>query len=474
MADSKDDGDRISWRLMLGWSIGTVGPITLLYVVNYAFMFYMTDLLGLSAALAGFMIFAVRIYDAFVDPLVGTWSDRTRTRLGRRRPWMLAGGIISAAGCVMLFNAPASVQGSDNSLLIWWSLAGLVIYFTGYSMFNVPYMAMPAEMSENFHQRTRLMGARVFFVAISALLGTALMPMLLEALGRSLPGYGQTAVIMSAVSLLAMLVAVVSTSNARATVHVPSNVGPLAQLKLTLGNRPFMVLIGCKLMLLLAMSSVTTTLYYFVVHVLKLNFNSVAQIGLAQTVGMLVSLPLWIHLARRFEKQHVFMISSILCALALLSWMTAEAHEPLWALLLRPLCFGFFSGGSLLMGQSLLPDTMEYDYRRTGLRREGIFAGMYSLVEKLGYAFGPLLIGFLLSSFGYVETKAGAAVVEQTAKAQSALYIGVSIIPAVATLVCVVLLRYYNLTEAGLKAMTPPAVVPTHGDEPRQSAVAHT
>ena len=79
-------------RLMLGWAVGTIAPVTLLYVVNYAYMFFMTDLLGIGAAVAGLLIFSLRVYDTFADPVIGVLSDRTHSRMGRRRPWMLAGG----------------------------------------------------------------------------------------------------------------------------------------------------------------------------------------------------------------------------------------------------------------------------------------------------------------------------------------------------------------------------------------------
>jgi GPH family glycoside/pentoside/hexuronide:cation symporter len=448
--------DRISLGLMIGWSVGTVGTVTLLYVVNYAFMFYMTNLLGISALLAGALIFGVRIYDMFVDPLMGVISDHTRSRMGRRRPWMLAGGIVSAAGCVVLFNAPATLLAAGGQPLALWALMGLLLYFTGYSMFAVPYMAMPAEMSESFTERTRLLSARVFFVSISSLLGTAVTPQLIKSFGANLDGYGKTALIMAVISLAAMLSAVVTTGSARATTRAPLKISLRQQVRLAVANRPFFVLIACKFLLLLSMSALTTTLFYFVTYVLKRDFTTVAQIGLAQTLGMLVSLPFWMWLARRWEKQHVFMLAAGVDALFLALYMFASPSEPVFILLARAAGVGFFAGGALLMGQAMLPDTMEYDYRRTGLRREGTFSGLYSVVEKAGFAFGPLVLGVILSAFGYVATKAGAPAAEQTPETLRALYLGAAVLPAVATFLCVPLLRAYTLTEVSLKAMKPP------------------
>jgi GPH family glycoside/pentoside/hexuronide:cation symporter len=441
---------RLSWPIIGAWSVGTIGPVTLLYVVNYAFMFFMTDLLGVSAAIAGSLIFAVRIYDIFVDPLMGVLSDRTVSRIGRRRPWMLGGALLSAAGCIALFTLPKSVSYGGPLLIAGWSLASLVLYFTGYSMFNVPYMAMPAEMTEDYNERTRLMGGRVFFVALSGLLGVSVAPLLVQYFGKGRFAYSVTATLMAGLSLAAMLLCVVATGKARATERSIVRVPLREQLRLALGNKPFAQLLLAKLLLLLAMSSSTTSMFYFATHVLHRDLSTVAQFGLLQTVGMLLSLPLWVRAAKRWSKHHLFMFCCGLNAVLLLSWLLATPVEPTPLLLLRSFIIGCTSGGALLMGQSLLPDTMEYDFRRTGMRREGAFSGAYSMVEKAGFAVGPLIIGLLLSHAGYGASGTGVQAEGATAYA---VYMGVAVIPGVASALAVLVFRGYGLTERMLNDM---------------------
>lgn len=450
----------LSRALVLGWSIGTIGPVTLLYVVNYAFMFFMTDLLHVSAALAGTLIFAVRVYDIFVDPLVGLLSDRTSNRMGRRRPWMLGGAVLSAAGCVSLFTLPTAIAAGGTRPITLWSLGSLLLYFTGYSMFNVPYMAMPAEMTEDYHQRTRLMAARVFFVAIAGLLGVSVAPLLIQTLGKGPPAYSMTAGIMAALALVAMMACVTGTAHTHATQRTNTRVPVIEQLRLALTNKPFAKLIAAKLLLLLAMSSLTSSMFYFVTHVLQRQLSTISQIGLLQTAGMVISLPLWTRMAKRWAKHHLFMIACAANAAVFLTWSLATPAEPTWLLLLRAFVIGCTSGCALLMGQSLLPDTMEYDYRRSGLRREGAYSGAYSMVEKAGFAVGPLIIGLLLSAAGYdgAQTPAGAAGPSSGATTLAVLF-GVSFIPAAASALSVLVLYGYGLTEAVLKNMPPPPTV---------------
>ena len=442
---------QLSWLQIFGWSIGTVGPVTVLYLVSSGFLIYMTDVLGVAGALAGTLIFGVRIYDMFVDPLMGHVSDRTNTRMGRRRPWMLAGAFAMTLGSIAMFSVPVPAAGASHTPLVVWTLAALLVYFTGYSMFNVPYMAMPAEMTDSFHDRTRLMSVRVLFVALSSALGAALAPRLIKAYGGGPFSYQLTASVIGLIGLFSMLYCVVATRSARATAATTQQAPLLAQFAIVVSNRPFVILVLAKLMLLLSMSSLTASLWYMVQHVLHRDLDVASNISLAQTAGMLVLLPLWLWLAKRFHKQQLFIAASVGTASVLFSWMLVEVGEPTLLLIARGFLLGAFAGGSLLMGQSMLPDTMEYDYRRSGARREGAYSGVYSLVEKAGFAFGPLIVGVLLSSTGYHAAAPGAAVT-LSPEVVRAVYWGVSIIPAVTTLICIVLLRFYTLTEASLHA----------------------
>ena len=442
----------LGWPQIFAWSIGTVGPVTVLYLVSSGFLIYMTDVLGVSGALAGTLIFGVRIYDMFVDPLMGYVSDRTRSPMGRRRPWMLAGAFAITVGCIALFSVPAPGAASSHTSLIFWTLIALLVYFTGYSMFNVPYMAMPAEMTDNFHDRTRLMSVRVLFVALSSALGAALAPRLIKLYGGAADGYQITAVVIGIIGLASMLLCVLATRRSRATTAAETPMPVLQQFSVVLSNKPFVVLVLAKLMLLLSMSSLTATLWYMVQHVLHYDLNVASNISLAQTAGMLVLLPLWLWLARRNDKRRLFVIASVGTTTVLLSWMLVAPGEPIMLLVLRGFMLGAFAGGSLLMGQSMLPDTMEYDYRRSGVRREGAYSGVYSLVEKAGFAFGPLIVGLLLTSAGYNIVAGSKTPAVLSSEAVRAVYWGVSLVPAFATIVCIVLLRYYTLTEAALNA----------------------
>jgi len=451
-ARTTESDARLPRTLAVGWAIGTIGPTTLLYIVNYSLMYFMTDLLGVTAAAAGLLIFSTRLFDLAFDLLVGVLSDRTISRWGRRRPWMFAGAILTAAGCALLFNSPAALAGNLPGALGWIGLC-LVLYFAGYSMFNVPYLAMPAEMTTNYRERTRLMSLRVVFVSLSGFVGISGANALLAYYGRTMSGYGKMSAEIALLGVVSMLIPVVATRHAAAT-H-PAREGKLGfilQARTVFSNTPFLVLILTKLLLLLSLSSITTGMLYFMVQVLHRGPASLSLYGLATNLGLLVSLPAWTRLGRRFSKNALFSMAIGLGIPLSLSWMLAGPSEPSWVFILRSAVAGMGAGGALLMGQALLPDTIEYDYLRTGLRREGIFSAIYSFMEKASFAFGPLIVGSVLALTGYVASKAGQPNAIQPSSALRGIYLAISVLPAVSSCLCIVLLRFYTLTEARLKA----------------------
>jgi GPH family glycoside/pentoside/hexuronide:cation symporter len=222
-----------------------------------------------------------------------------------------------------------------------------------------------------------------------------------------------------------------------------------------LQNRPFVVLIFVKLMILLSLSAITTTMYYVVVQIMHRPASVLSLYGIATNVGILASLPFWAWLGRRMSKQLVFAIAILANVPMSLSWLLTTPAEPIWLFCLRALLLGIGAGGALVMGQSLLPDTMEFDFKRTGQRREGIFAAIYSFVEKASFAAGPLIVGALLGLFGYVASKAGHPPVIQSPEALKGIYIGVAVVPAVTSVFGAAALWFYDLTESQLRGTTP-------------------
>jgi GPH family glycoside/pentoside/hexuronide:cation symporter len=171
-----------------------------------------------------------------------------------------------------------------------------------------------------------------------------------------------------------------------------------------------------------------------------------------QSTMYLAAPSLWLWLSRRIGKKRTFLTALAISVPAWLSWYLAGAGEPLVLVYLRAVIIGASGSGVILMGQSMLPDTMEYDFRRTGLRREGIFAALYTTVEKLSGAIGVALVGALLGWSGYLQSRG--ADVQQPESALWAIRVIMAWLPTLITLAGILALLAYDLDEAKLAATT--------------------
>ena len=151
-------------RLRVGWGLGSLPGSALSVTANVLLMRFMTDTLGISAALGSSVFAFAKLWDAVNDPLIGAFSDRVSTPWGRRLPWILAGGLLSAVVVVASFSVPIQ---SGPGLVVYMGVA-MLLFATTYSLLMIPYLAMPAEMTQSYHGRTQLMSLRVLFSSIGS------------------------------------------------------------------------------------------------------------------------------------------------------------------------------------------------------------------------------------------------------------------------------------------------------------------
>lgn len=448
-AKAYDPAKALPLLLCIGWGIGTFGISVMFNSVNLLLQRYATDFLGIAAATYGMIYFASKIYDAVTDPIMGAVSDRTKSRAGRRRPYLVVGGFVAAAAFIALFNAP-SVEETPYAIAIFACL--LILYSTGYTIFNVPYLAMPAEMTTNYLERARLISFRVYAIGFGSLAGLSFAPMLVAMWGGGREGHTTLAWIYGALILIASITCFVATRQARATAYVEKS--PLSRaekFKLIVTNKPFMILVGVKTAHLSSLAVTQAAFVYFVVYVLEKGYAAVGLIGLANAVGMLVGNPLWFAAAKKFrDKRVLYMCASALAGLVILSWWFASASEPMEITMLRKFLHGITTAGSLLFGQAMLPDAIAHDAQRSGLRREGIFSGIFTTAEKFAFAVGGAITGIFLGVMGYVSSTTGAT--DQPESAITAIYLCVSVLPAVLLFISVLLLTQYNLSEDQVEA----------------------
>ncbi|HJP43143.1 MAG TPA: glycoside-pentoside-hexuronide (GPH):cation symporter [Gammaproteobacteria bacterium] len=438
----------ISLKHVIGWSIGSLGVAILFNTQTVLLTRYMTDELGIAAGVAATLLLISKLYDAATDPLMGWITDHTKSRWGRRRPWLLVGGLGSALAFIYLFNLPSGIS-SIAAVFI-----GLIAYSTFYTIFNVPYLAMPAEMSSVPAERTRLISWRVKAIGMGQLIGASLAPIMVFWFGSGQTGHAKMALILGSVAAAALVLCFLGTKGVHQTSPESSNrIDWREAVALIRANRPFLLLILTKLLQLTATAISLASMAYFFQHGLGRGLKDLGTYFALSSIVIILIQPVWVRLAKQGGKAKLYAIAAIGFVAIALSWFWTGTGTSMTSILVRSALSGIFVGGLLLMGQSLLPDTIHYDWQQNGLRREGIFAGIYTTVEKLSFALGGVTAGFILQFIGYQSSLSGELVI-QTASAVSGIYFLSVVAPAILMLLSCIPLMYYPLKESDLTTDT--------------------
>jgi glycoside/pentoside/hexuronide:cation symporter, GPH family len=440
--------ERLSLKICLGFGIGTVGVSIMLNAVTAYFAPFMSTVLGQSPEIAGLLLMVTKLADAVIDVAVGALSDRTRSRWGRRKPYLLAGGLLSAASFLMIFHPPSLDQGTITAYMI----AALLVYSLAYSLFNVPYMAMPAELTQGFHERTRLISFRTVFVSIGQLLAMAGTAALIAKGGGGAAGYALMGLVMAliiggAMTATALSVPTLHGDAPRSGQHMPT----LGQLRAIAANRPYVLLLGAKVFQFLAFASVATTGVLYMLNVIGLSYMHQTVLPITQNVASALSIPLWVWMGKRIGKRQVYFVGVALFCLGALSWLSAGPGITSLGLILRGVISGAGSAAIILMSISMLGDCLAYDRYVTGEGREALLSSTVAVIEKVSFALGVLVLGLLLKQFGYVPTTGG-KIVAQPESAMLALKLGFAVVPAAIYLLNGLFLWFYDLDEAKLIA----------------------
>jgi GPH family glycoside/pentoside/hexuronide:cation symporter len=427
-------------RTCLGWGAGSIGSMAMLTSANALILMYFTDILAIPAALAGLIIGATRVFDACTDPLMGTISDRTQSKWGRRRPYLLLGAFLCALAPILLFVMP---QWLPPEVLPYYAAIALMLFTIAYTVFTVPYLAMPVEMTQIAQERTYLFTFRMYGFATGNLIGFSLSPWIVGKLGGSEAAYAVMGMTLSGLVFSFCLICFFWTSGAPvAYVDVAKKTPQLKQIRRALENRSLRALLLTKTLLVTGVSVSGGALAFYVTAVMGNSLTILPIIGLSILAGTIVSQPVWLKIAVRLGKRNTYLLGSFFYIFCALSWLLGGPEESLWIFALRGLMFGITTGGTLLTSQSMLPDVLDHEVRRTNTRNEGVLTGLFSTVERGSAALGVAIGGIILGAGGYVVGTAGAV---QSESALTAIYICTGVAPAVGCLCSMVTIWFYEL-----------------------------
>ena len=416
--------ERLPLATHVGYGLGAVATGAYGTAPSLLLLFFMTDTLGVPASLAALGLFVVKAWDVAIDPVIGTISDRTRSRWGRRRPYLMTGAVLLGLSLSLLFAVPALA--SANARFAW-VLGMFFVTSTTFSLYSVPYIAMPAEMTDDYHERTSLMSYRMAFMSVGVLVAGGLAPLVRDLAGGGRAGYAVMSLALGAICFTFMTISVVATRRVRFTEHVERPIGVRAQWALAWANRPLVALLLVFLVQMSAIGCVIAALPYYVTYVLERG-GAVFSLGfVVLTVVSILAMPLWVRVSRRVGKAVGLALSLLLFAAAALAMLPLASDLPLTWFYSITAVMGVGFAGTQLFPFAMLPDVIDHDVAQSGLRREGVFSGVWMAAEGVGMALGGLAAGAVLDGTGFVESTTGTAA--QPASALVGIRVAFAVVP---------------------------------------------
>jgi glycoside/pentoside/hexuronide:cation symporter, GPH family len=430
---SADTADRVGGRASAGYASGSLVTGAFTTVPGLLLLPYLTDTLGVAAGLAGVLVFAAKVWTVVLNPVAGRVSDRTTTRIGPRRPYVLGAGLAVGVAFAVLFAGPfAAAAGAA------WAIGGYLLASTAFAFFQAPYAAMPAEMTDDYRERTRLMSWRVAGIAVATLVSGAVAPLVVGRYGGGLAGHRAMGLVVGALIAGGALLAFLATRTAMRT-SPPTERRLRAQLAVAAGNRGFRRL----LVIVTVQSAATGAMLAGAAYVARLVLRDPAATSalvVAFTAPAIVALPVLVRVGARMDKQRGVLAGSLAFVAAGLTWLAVPEAAPLPVVLAIGVALGAANAVQDTFVLAILPDCIAAETVRTGRRHAGMFAGLFSAGQGLGFAVGPLLYGLVLELAGYVPSTTGDAAA-QSGGTVTAVLLGFALLPTVLTLASLPALR---------------------------------
>ena len=441
---------RLSPRTIVLYAIGSLGTGGYATLPGLVLTYFLTDNLGVAALAAGLIVTAAKIWDVVIDPLIGAASDRQLLRTGSRRGFMIAGALSLPLFFALTFAVPPSwgpVAGATCVLLAFLATA------TAFSLFQVPYVALPAELTGSYDERTRLLGWRVVVLTASILLFGAGGPALRDAGTDPVAGYLimgiASGLIIGCGMLMAARTAGAAADPATRTAAPADRAAPvglrdqyLSGFRALRRSIPFRALLGTFLLQALATGTMLAGAQYVATWVLR-SEDAVTFVFIALVGPALLATPVWTAIARRIGKERAFAIASVLFAVAAASIMPAVWAPGAWIYACIAMA-GVAYAGLQSLPMAMLPDVISHDERTYGTGHAGTFTGIWTAGETVGFALGATAVSLTLASTGYVSTVAGAET-QQPDAAIAGIVLSFSILPALLMVASMLTLRRYRL-----------------------------
>jgi glycoside/pentoside/hexuronide:cation symporter, GPH family len=427
-------GDKFRYGLAdLGFSLITSA-------MQFFLLFYYTDVALIDPGIAGLALMTGKLtWDAINDPLFGYLSDRTRSRFGRRRIWMLIGAVPLGIATWIMFSLPTGLTGVSAFLAV---LLSFWLIDTFQTLTTTPYYALTPEMTRDYNERASLTSIRMIFNVVGYILGAALTTILagiFHSSGLNLQqAWSATGAVFGVIAITTTLVTALSIRERPELAGEPSKLPAVTAILTSFKNKPFNILMIAFILSSFSFTVLTALVPYFIQYQLNMG-DQVSFVLLVMLVTIGIFLIPAKKISDRINKGPAYALGLFIASLAIMTGFFFP-HNPTPLIYLVAIVAGIGFSAQWVFPWSMLPDVVEYDEKLTGERREGIYYGLWAFLSKFTGALGIAVSGWALDLYGYVPN------VEQTTEALFGIRLFFSIVPAVVLLISLPFLIWYPIT----------------------------
>lgn len=410
-----------TWRKWM-YGSGDFGfSLTSTIVVAY-FAIFLTDVVGVRPGIAAIAIAIGRTWDYINDPLFGYISDHTRSRWGRRRPYLLFGPIPFAIVFALMWWRPP-LQG-DVALVVYYAFI-YVLYDAAATIIYMPYFALTPELTSDYDERTSLTSVRAFFSILGSLVAFTIPLMIVNGFS---PGHSSNVLkmglIFAIVSAIPLYIVFLGTRERPEFMNLKQP-GLLESIRASFQNRPFIFSTIIYLFTWVTVDILETFLLYFIKYVVNQESNSDLIMATIFIVAI-IALPLWVWTSQRLNKRLAYIIGMVFFGVVLLVMINLTPATPLSLLLSLCVLAGVGVSAAHVIPWAIIPDAIEFGELKTGERHEGMFYSLISLSQKVASSIAIPLALLVLDRTGYIPNSA-----QQPASAVQGIRILTGPIPAV-------------------------------------------
>ena len=422
------------------YGFGDIGFSMTGTIIAAYFPIFLTDVVGLTPAIVAIALFIGKSWDYVNDPLMGYLSDRTRSRWGRRRPFLLFGAAPFAVAFAFLWYKPSFEN--HTALVVYYTLM-FVLYDAAGTFVSMPYFALTPELTEDYDERTELTGYRMFFSIVGGLI-SFIVPMMI--IGGMSPGHAPNVFQMGLIFGLASaapLLLVFFFTKEKPIFKDLQKPKLIASLKAAVRNRPFVFSAVIYLFTWTSMHIIEANLLYYIKYVVrKENMSEVIMATIFVTA--IFSLPLWDWVSKKFNKRLAYIYGIAFWAIVQILLITVTAESSLFYLLSLCVLAGIGVGAAHVLPWAMIPDAIEVDELKTGERHEGVFYSLVTLASKITNSIAVPLALAVLDLSGYIPNA-----VIQPQSTLTGIRLVVGPIPALLLVGGIIFAIFYPLSRQG-------------------------